>query len=425
MDRWLNYFCIVIVSGCCAGLTVQAEHWPQWRGPDFNGAADAKNLPHTWSQTENMRWIANLPGESAATPIIWGDKIFVASRDERSGDLLGLCLNAKTGTEIWRKTLGVDPGGNRRQNMASPSPVTDGEHVFFLFGSGDFAGLTLDGEILWQRNLTKEMGRLSVQFGYASSPLLYKNKLYLVVLQRNPASYLIAMDPKTGENIFKHERASDAKAESLEAYTTPIPLNVDGREEIIIFGADYATGHHPDAGEEIWRWGGYNPLKVGHWRIVPSPVAGGGHIYVAAPKREPLFAIKAGATGTVGDDHIAWSFKQSPPDVCTSAYHDGHLYVLDGDRHVMTKLNAKSGEVVWQGNLDSNVVMRASPTIADGKIYAHNENGMFYVMQDGDEFKLLSQIDMGEAPVRSSFAFGDDYFLIRTGQRLYCVAKQP
>ncbi|MDP8242535.1 MAG: PQQ-binding-like beta-propeller repeat protein [Candidatus Hinthialibacter antarcticus] len=423
MKQWSMYL-FILICGCCFQLAVSAENWPQWRGPDFNGAANAKNLPHTWSQTDNMRWIANLPGESAATPIIWGDKIFVASRDERSGDLLGLCINAKTGTELWRQTLGIDPGGNRRQNMASPSPATDGKHVVFLFGSGDLAVLDLDGKILWQRNLVKEMGRFSVQFGYASSPLLYKDKLYITILQRNPASFLIAIDPATGKDIFKEERPSDAKAESLEAYTTPIPLTTNGREEIVLFGADYATGHDPETGKEIWRWGEYNPRKVGHWRIVPSPVAGGGMIYVAAPKREPLFALKAGATGTVGDEQIAWQFKDAPPDVCTSAYHDGHLYVLDGDRHVITKLNAKTGETIWKGDLDSDVVMRASPTIADGKIFAHNESGRFYVMEDGDEFKLLSQIEMGKAPIRSSFAFGDDYFLIRTAERLYCVATQ-
>ncbi len=423
MKHWLTQFSTIYIVGALLVQSSFASHWPQWRGPEFNGSSSAKNLPHTWSQKNNIRWTAEMPGESAATPIIWDNKIFVSSRDERSGDLLGICIDAKTGKQVWRKTLGIDPGSNRRQNMASPSPVTDGKRVFFMFGSGDLAGLTVDGEILWQRNLVKELGRFSVGFGYASSPLLYKDKLYTTILQRQPASYLIAIDPKTGDDIFTHERESDAKAETLEAYTTPIPLSMNGRDEVVVFGADYVTGHHPETGKEIWRWGEYNPRKIGHWRIVPSPVAGGGNVYVAAPKREPLFAIKAGAKGKVGDGQVAWSFDEFPPDVCTSAYHDGHLYVLDGDRHVMTKLNAKTGENVWQGKLDSDVVMRASPTIADGKIFAHNESGKFYVMQDGDEFNLLSEVDLGETPVRSSFAFGEDYFLVRTAQYLYCVAK--
>lgn len=427
MKQWLKYLFIFFCSACIQ-QSAYAENWPQWRGPEFNGSASASNLPHTWSQTDNMRWIANMPGESAATPIIWEDKIFVASRDERTGNLLGICLNAKTGSELWSKTLGVDAGSLRKQNMASPSPATDGKHVVFLFGSGDLAGLDLDGNILWQRNLARELGRFHVNFGYASSPLLYKGKLYILVLQREPASYLIAIDPATGKDIFKHERPTDAQAESREAYTTPIPITVNGREEIVIFGGDYATGHNPNSGEEIWRWGEYNPRKIGHWRIVPSPVAGGDMVYVAAPKGEPLFALKTGAEGKVGDEQVAWSYGSTrdefPPDVCTPAYHDGHLYVLDGDKHVMTKLNAKTGEIIWKGNLDSDVVMRASPTIADGKIFAHNESGWFFVMEDGDEFKLLSQIEIGKSPIRSSFAFGDDYFLIRTADRLYCVAKQ-
>ncbi len=414
-----------------AVLPGQTNHWPQWRGDDFDGVSDAKNLPAEWSETKNIKWKAPMPGESAATPAIWGNHIFVSSVDDRTQDLLALCVKRDSGDIAWSKRIGIDFGNFRRHNKASPSPVTDGERAYFLYGTGDLAALDFEGNIIWQRNLEKEFGKLHIQWGYGSSPLLYDGKIYIQVLRRNRTikdgetadSFLLAVNPKTGKDLWKHVRPSDARAESLEAYTTPIPFEWNGREEIIVFGADYATGHNPDTGEELWRWGNYNPNKIGHWRIVPSAVSGNGHVYVAAPKRQPLFAIKAGGKGELNDEWIDWKLTDYPPDVCTPAFHNGRLYVLDGDRYVMTCVDAKSGEKIWEGELDSQKVMRASPTIADGKIYCHNEDGVFWVLEDGDEFKILSKIEMGEGPIRASFAFSDNELFIRTAENLYCVSK--
>ncbi len=311
--------------------------------------------------------------------------------------------------------------------------MTDGEYVYFFYGNGNLVCFDFDGKRIWSRELEEDYGEFSLQFGYANSPMLYKGKLYILVLQRNSnplpsgelrESFLLAIDPKTGETLWKHVRPTDARRESFEAYTTPMPHALNERDEIIIHGGDYTTGHDPDTGEEIWRWGSYNPNRIRHWRIIPSPVTGGGNIYVAAPKRAPLYAIKAGAEGEIPLEQHEWNYDEFPPDVCTPLFYNESLYVFDGDRCVMTRIEPESGEVLWSGELGRETVFRASPTAADGKIYCMNEDGLVVVMDAmGDEYKELFRITMGEGPCRASIPLSEGSIYIRTAENLYRIGE--
>ncbi len=415
---------------------VSAQNWDNWRGPNYNGSGSAAGLPTEWSKTENVAWVTPMPGESAATPIVWEDQIFVSSLDETTNELVALGLDKKTGEIQWKKPVGFDSGNWGRHNKASPSPVTNGEMVYFLFGSGDLAAFDLNGNQKWKMNLEDKYGDLHIQFGYGSSPLLFNDTLYIQVLHRDrpprggggsgdpSESYILALNSKNGEVKWRQIRPTDAKAESQEAYTTPIPFEYNGRKEIIVFGGDYVTSHHPDTGEELWRWGNYNPTKIGHWRIVPAPLTTKNHVIVAAPKRQPLFAIEAGGKGKLDDSAISWKFEEFPPDVCVPLLYKDKLYVFDGDRYVMTCLDSKTGEKIWQGETGGNKVYRSSPTAADGKIYVVNEDGLVVVMQaGGDEYKELNRIEMGEGPVRACIVPLDGKLLIRTADNLYCIGE--
>lgn len=430
----LQQFIAVLFLIALLSSSAIAENWHNWRGPNYNGTSDAKNLPTDWSKTENVAWVTPMPGESAATPVIWDDQIFVSSLDEATNELVAMCLNRKTGEIEWKKTVGLDSGNWNRHNKASPSPVTDGEKVYFLFGTGDLAAFDTEGNELWKMNLEKEYGALHVQWGYGSSPLLYNDTLYIQVLHRDrpprrggggggepSPSYILALDPSNGEVKWRHIRETDAVAEAQESYTTPIPFEHDGRKEIIIFGGDYVTGHNPDTGEELWRWGNYNPKKIGHYRIVPSAVTGADHVFVAGPKREPLFAVQAGKTGKLDDSAISWKFEEFPPDVCVPLFYQGKLFVFDGDKYVMTCIDPKTGETVWQTETGGKKVYRSSPTAADGKLYITNEDGLVFVLDmDGN---IISKIEMGGNPVRACIVPMDGQLLIRTKESLYCIGE--
>jgi outer membrane protein assembly factor BamB len=431
----LKLFSVALLG--LAALDIHAANWPQWRGPFFNGSTSETNLPATWSKTENVVWTAPLPGMSGATPVIWNDAVFVSSPDEQK-NLLLLCLDRRTGTEKWRQVVATGNRDKGRNNMASPSPVTDGRAVYVMFATGHLAAYDFEGRPLWSRDLAAEYGRFANMWIYGSSPMLFQDRLYVQVLQRSPVpadyshalddkptreSFLLCLDPKTGRNLWRQVRPSDARGESQEAYSTPIPWERATGAEILVVGANYLTAHDPPTGREIWRCGGFNPNGEQHWRIVPSPVVAGEVVIGCAPKRDPVLAIKPGGQGALPEQAIAWTFKDYPSDCVTPLYYRDKLFVLDGDRQVMTCLQPGTGQVLWQGNLGVREIFRASPTGADGRIYCISENGTAVVLAT-EEFKVLARIPMGESPVRSTIAVAAGQLFIRTAKQLYCLGRK-
>ncbi|MEP6663966.1 MAG: PQQ-binding-like beta-propeller repeat protein, partial [Verrucomicrobiota bacterium] len=232
------------------------------------------------------------------------------------------------------------------------------------------------------------------------------------------------LNPKTGKDLWRHIRKTDAKMESNESYATPIPFEGKNGPEIIVVGGNCTTGHNAKTGEEIWRCDGLN-AKDGPWmRIVASPVTGAGMIFACAPKREPVFAIKSGGKGNITATHIAWKFEEFPSDCVTPLFYQDKLFILDGDKQMMTCLEPKTGQKIWQGNLGVRDIFRGSPTGVDGKIYCVSERGTVVVLDAGKEFKILSTIPMNEEPCRSSIAVSNGQLFIRTGQNLYCIGKK-
>ena len=427
---------IIIGALLAAGAAARAENWAQWRGPNFNGSTTASGLPVTWSTTENVTWVTTLPGRSGATPAVWGDAIFVSSPDA-DNNLLLFCLDRSSGTVRWQKQLGTGNVVKGNNNMASPSPATDGKLVIAQFGTGDLAALDFTGKVLWTRNLSAEYGKLAVNWLYGASPLLYNGRLYVQLLQRNPPTYkhalddkptresfLLCLDPHTGKYLWKQPRTTEAPAECMESYATPIPFHGKNGDEILLVGGDYVTAHDAATGAELWRCGGLNPRHQDWGRIVPSVVTCGDLVYASGPKREIFQAIRDGGQGTVTTSRVVWKMTENAPDVCTPLVLEGHLYVLDGDHKEFLRLDPQTGAKLWQGPLPVDGITRASLTGADGKIYVTSESGKVVVFAAGDEYKVLAVNTLGEAPCRSSVAISDGQLFIRTAKSLYCIGKQ-
>ena len=297
------------------GSASAADNWPQWRGPHQNGVSAATGLPSEWSAAEGVLWKSPLPSWSGGTPIVWGDRVFVTSpsapeagapeasgegrrrrRDPGGDDLLLLCLSRADGKELWRAVLAEGNRTWRKHNNTSPSPVTDGNHVWAVTGTGVVAAFTMEGEPVWRRDLQAEFGEFGLMWGYASSPALHGGRLIVEVLhgmRTDDPSYLAAFDGATGELAWRVERPTDAPDESPDAYTTPAVLGTGAGEQIVVSGGDYLTGHDPASGRELWRVGGLNPGREGNYRIVGSPIAVGGMVY-AQSRRKPLLAFRVG-----------------------------------------------------------------------------------------------------------------------------------
>ena len=412
-------------------LAVRAENWGQWRGPNQNGVGTAKNLPTTWSLTKNLIWKTELPSWSGSTPIVWGDRVFVMSpspartpeEQEPGGpEIYLLCLAREDGRERWRYKL--DEGNRlwRKHNNTSPSPVTDGAHVWVMTGNGVVTCLDMDGKAVWTRDLQKEYGAFGLYWGYASSPILYDSKLIVQVLHgmnTDDPSYLVALDANSGKEVWREERATDALRESPDSYTTPALLKRDGKVQIVVTGGDCVTGHDPDTGREIWRANGLNPQQRGNYRIVASPVVIDNMIY-APTRRRPLLALSAGGTGDVSGN-VVWKWEGAgAPDVPTPASDGTYFYMVD-DRGLATCLNAKTGAVVWGPERTAQGVVSASPHVADGKVFLLNENAVTTVLAAGPEFKVLGTNELDGTYTLSSPVSAGSQLFIRTATHLYCI----
>jgi len=433
-----------------AGNISRAENWPQWRGPSFNGSTTEKKSPTRWTRTEGLAWTTPMPGTSGATPAVWNDHVFVTSTDEATKTCVAMALDRKTGRELWR-VKGADAASkDDKSTFANPSPVTDGRHVWYFFGTGDLLCLDFKGKEVWKRNIQKDYGQFAFLWTFSTSPVLYDGRLYMQVLQRDKVvsgrgrkdgpneSYLLAFEPATGKELWRVTRLADAKEESLETFNTPTPHKGEGRNELLVAGGDCISGHDLKTGKELWRWGTWNPTRIGHWRLVPSPVAGDGIVLACAPKDAPIYAVKLGGTGELPNSSLAWqSYVQNSDnaapslnnrdissDVPTPLFYEGRFYVLNGRKKLLISFD-KTGKVFWSGQLPSKSDFETSPTASGGKIYAINHRGDVFVVQaGGDQFKLLHTVSMADPDenlIRPCVVPSHGQLFIRTGKNLYCV----
>ncbi len=405
------------------------KNWPQWRGPHLNGTSStAKNLPVTWSQTENVVWRTKLPSWSAATPIIWEDTVFVTSAQEGFSQasevpdkLFLIAVNRADGAIRWQRLLGQ---GNRfymKQNMASPSPVTDGRHVWVMTGTGILACFDFEGNQVWRRDIQEEYGAFGLHYGYASSPLLYEGRLYIQVLHgmtTDEPSYVFAVDAITGSTIWKVIRPTDAVRESPDNYGTPILAHADGRLQLVISGGDYLTGHEMEQGRELWRMGGFNPEKSRTYRTIATSLAFDGMIYASSTRGKPLIAFRPGGTGDITQTNLAWQ-NDLGADV-PSPTTDGKRIYLVNDNGIIVAFDPKTGALLWDRRRIDPGIYSASPVIADNKIYATNEDGTTTVLAAGDEFKILAVNRLDSYTLATPVPV-DDQIFIRTAEYLYCI----
>jgi outer membrane protein assembly factor BamB len=408
-----------------AVATLSADNWPQWRGPALNGVSNEKGLPLKWSPTENIAWKVPMPGRSGSTPIIWEENIFLnVGTADRSGDLELWSLDRNTGRVLWK---GHIAGGNhveQKQNMSSPSPVTDGQTVWVLTGVGVLKAFDFKGKELWARDIQKDYGHFGLNWGYASSPLLLDGDLIVQVLhgmKTDDPSYVLRIDGKTGKTLWRMERPTRAIEESPDSYTTPALLRYGKTTEIVISGGDVVTGHDPSTGKELWRMDGLNPSNSSSYRIIASPLVVG--TTIIAPTRErPMLAIKAGGRGDITATHLLWRFNNGP-DVPTPV-SDGTLLYTVTDRGVAYALDLQSGRVVYGPQRLRPDSYSASPVLAEGKVYITSENeGLTSVYRSGPKFELLAENPLNDYTL-SSPAMAEGQIFIRTTGHLWAIGQR-
>jgi outer membrane protein assembly factor BamB len=458
-----------------AGNVLLASDWPQWRGPSRNGVSTDTGLPVSWGaaclesppaqapaaapapagrggfgggrgggfgqgrpitplactefDTTNVAWRLPLPAYSGSTPIVWGDMIFLnVATGANTGELELWAVDRREQTVAWKRPLANTNHMERKQNMSTPSPVTDGRHVWVMTGVGVLKAFDMAGKEIWSRNIQEDYGTFGINWGYASSPLLQGGALYVQVLhgmKTDDPSYVLKIDTMTGKTIWRVERLTDAVHESPDSYSTPTWIEANGRAELIITGGDVVSGHDPETGREYWRADVLNPNRGTAYRIVSSPLIAGGLI-IAPTRNNPMVAVRPGGGGDVAKTHIVWSFEQGP-DV-PSPVSDGKLLYIVRDNGVVFALDVQTGKTVYGPVRLPPGTYSASPVLADGKIYATTEEeGITTVFRAGPKFEILSSNSLlGDCSpyCLSSMAVSDGQLFLRTASFLWAIGER-
>ena len=423
----MKYFLSIAAAVLTLLPVVRGGEWLQWRGPHSDGVSTATDVPETWSveNNENVAWVVKLEGPGSSTPVVTEKFIYLTQSVGSSRALHASCFRREDGKRVWSVKLATGHSVNRKGNLASPSPICDGERLYFSFGEGTIAALSFDGDVLWRRNLEDDHNSFTQWYGGHSTPLLHDGQLYVPVLrglripkglpvQKNLSleSLVLSMDAKTGKTIWSVDRPTDAVHESRDAYTTPVICN----DRLVVSGADLITCHDLKTGKETWRYDYSAERRIKSWRLVPSPVICGDLILSPYPRGKKMFALSSKGA-------LEWQYEGSVPDVCTPALLDGKLFMLDGAKKVLTCLDAEKGRKIWEENLEATQTFYASPTVADGKVYMINLVGEVFVYKASSKPKRLASFSIGEGGCNSTMVAVDQELFIRTPTRLICVKK--
>ena len=432
--------CFLVLAGSAAGQ----EHWPQFRGPNSLGVSDNSDLPDHWTDTQNVLWRREIPGRGWSSPVVWGKRIFITtvinpreSEKPKKGLYFGgnrlsapttvhewmvYCLDSETGDVLWQQVVkkGVPQTSLHLKNSyASETPVTDGEHLYAYFGNVGVFCFTLDGKQVWSKKFEPRKTRYG--WGTAASPVLHKDRLYIVNDNDND-SYLLALDKKSGEQIWRIGR--DEKSN----WATPYVWENKLRTEIITSGTGKFRSFDLD-GKLLYEFGGGSSITIA------TPYSRFGLLYVSSgyilDRKKPVFAIRPGAAGDISltaddtsNEFIAWCQKAAAPYNPTTLVYGQLLYVLL-DRGFLTCYDAKTGKQVYgRKRLPKGRAFTSSPWAYNGKVYCLNEYGETFVVQAGRKFKLLHTNSLAEDEMcMATPAMADDKLFIRSEHRIYCFRK--
>lgn len=434
MKRCPAIWCWLVL--CLALLAVdsaRAENWPQWRGPNHDCISKETNLPAEWSATKNLAWKVALPGMGGSTPAVWNDRIFVTSEDGEA--LVLLCFNT-AGKQLWKTKLGSGKQRFRADegNQASPSPCTDGTHVWAFFGTGDFACCDFSGKVIWNFNAQERYGKFDILHGMHTTPLLHGDRLYLSLLHGG-GSWVVAFDKATGKEVWKVNRPTDGVFEGTHSYASPTLWQRGKDEYLVVHGSDYTTAHRLSNGAEDWRLRDLNPKSSYDqtFRIIASPTATPDLIIVPTCKAGPVVAVKPDAKGVFG---IGSSFEQwripgaakgksnKTPDVPCPLVHDGLVYMVREyakDRGALICADLKTGKEHYHEKLHP-ARYRSSPVYADGKIYLISRDGVVTVVKPGPKFTVLA-VNKMEDEIAATPAVSGGRIYIRSFTALYALSQ--
>lgn len=438
---------VLLLALLAVGLALAEPHWPSFRGPNASGVAEGAASATAWDfeSGEGVLWRAAVPGLGHSSPIVWGDRLYIATavserdkaglrvglygdiapvEDESEHEWRVLCFDKKTGKLIWERTAHKGVPAVKRHTKATHANTTlatDGKHIVAFFASEGLYCYDVEGKLLWKRDFgVLDAGFFRVpeaQWEFASSPVIHDGRV-VVLADVQEGSFLASIEIEDGADVWRVERAD------VPTWGTPTIVDKGGEKQIVVNGWKHLGGYDFATGEEIWKIDGGGDIPI------PTPVYGDGLIYFtnAHGSLAPVYAVDPSAkgdislkTGETSNDGIVWSVSRGGAYMATPIYHNGLLYVLRNNG-VLSVYDAKSGERAYQQRIgDGRTGFTASPMLVDDKIYIPSELGEVYVIAPGREYKELAKNSVGEL-VLASPAASDGMLYFRTDTELVAIA---
>jgi outer membrane protein assembly factor BamB len=414
-----------VALALCPILSLPADNWPQWRGPQGTGVSLEKNLPTRWSATENVRWSTSLPERGNSTPIVWGDRVFITQAIEKENRRTLMCFDRSNGKLLWQNgvTYAEKELTHDTNPQCSASPATGERRVFVSFGSAGLYCYDMDGKELWHRDL----GKQTHIWGNAASPIIYKE---LCILNFGPGerTFLIAVNKTTGKTVWQHDepggasgepKPGQAKPDWIGSWTTPVVAKINGRDELIMSYPGRACAFNPDDGKELWTCAGLNPL------VYTSPLISDTIVVALGGYGGSALAVRAGGSGDVTATHRLWQIPKTRQRIGSGVISGDHIYILD-DPGVAECIDLKTGKAVWEERLKGPGTKGdnwSSMVLADEKLFAINQSGDSFVLKANPRFEVVSTNSLHETTI-ASMAVSDSEIFIRTYKNLWCISNR-
>ena len=424
IDLITNAFSIftLMLIGTTAIASRTYGDWPSWRGPNDTGSISTGSYPERLGES-NLRWKVELPGKGCSTPIVLDQMICVTAPVDGKDAVLAYDA---AGKQLWGTTFGAENAGRHRNGSGSnASPVTDGDSIFVYFKSGTLAAVDLDGTIRWQTNLVEKYGKDTLFWDHGTSPVLTRK--YVVMARMHEGdSWLAAFDKSSGDLVWKVARNYQVPKECDHGYTTPLVIEHNGKESLLVWGGQHLTIHRSTDGALSWSCGNFNPDSNKLWPAVSTPVVVNDVAVICYGRNDRkiprMFGVRLSGSGDATKTNHLWLRDDISTFVPSPATYKGHVYVVR-DRGEVECIEPKTGENVWSEAFPkgrSNYY--ASPLIAGDKMYAPREDGVVFVASVADgKFNLLSENDMEEPIIGSPVPIASQ-ILLRGEKHLFCFA---
>jgi outer membrane protein assembly factor BamB len=413
------------LAGALHAANPEAEkYWPQWRGPDGTGTSKHAKPPLEWSETKNIKWKKEIPGRGAGTPVIWGDRLFVLTAVPLAGTgapnpsphkYVVMALDRRDGKVLWERVAKEEaPHEGTHQDhgtWASPSAVTDGQHVIASFESRGIYTYDMGGKLVWQKDLGDKTMRN--QFGEGSTPALHGNSL-VVVWDHQGQSFIVALDKRTGDERWRVAR------DEIDSWATPLVVEHGGRAQVVTSGMEQVRSYDLETGKLLWYGDGLtmNPI--------PSPVGADGFVFLTSGFRgNDLQAVRlSDANGNItGSPAVAWTLDRDTPYVPSPLLYEGILYLLKSNSGILSAFDAKTGKPHYQvQRLDAVPNVFASPAGAAGRVYIPGQQGTTVVVRHGPAFEVLAANKLDDG-FNASPALVDNALYLRGHRFIYCIAE--